>query len=79
MTDDTPEETKRTLEYIGSIVGGIILLLTFGLIFLATTGTASLSGIPEVWFMTVIFPIIIMAAIQVFGEDVYNVFKKNQD
>jgi len=79
MADDTSQETTNNLEYIGSIVAAIVLLGTMALIGLVALGIASLGGIPQAWFIGVIVPIVTMAAIQVFGKDVYNIFKKHRE
>ncbi|AGM11365.1 hypothetical protein M199_gp035 [Halogranum tailed virus 1] len=74
--DDTSQETSDNLEYIGSILASLILLGVMALIGAVALGVASLSGVPQAWFIAVVVPIVIMAAIQAFGKDVYAVFQK---
>lgn len=71
-------EAKNNLEYIGSLLSSAILLLTIGTISASTFGYADLSAVPQSWLVTIIVPIVIMSAIQAFGDDVYRVFKTNQ-
>ncbi len=79
MTEsDIDRETKSNLEYLGSLFGGIVILWVLATVTLVALGTATVNGIPQAWFATVIVPVVLMAAIQVFGKDVYNVFKKSK-
>lgn len=78
MTEGTTQETKNKLEYLGSVIASIILIGTMGLIAAVAFGVASLGGVPQAWFVAIVIPIVIMSAIQVFGKDVYDVFKKNR-
>jgi hypothetical protein len=66
------------LEYIGSIVAGIILLTTWAYLGVAILGYGELSAIPQDWYIGVILPTVIMAGIQVFGKDVYDIFTKSR-
>jgi hypothetical protein len=49
-----------------------------GTISASTFGYADLSAVPQAWLVTIVVPIVIMSAIQAFGDDVYRVFKTNQ-
>lgn len=71
-------QAKNNLEYIGSLLSSAILLLTIGTISASTFGYADLSAVPQAWLVTIVVPIVIMSAIQAFGDDVYRVFKTNQ-
>lgn len=77
--EDTSQDTKDRLEYLGSIIASVILIGTMALIALVAFGFASLGGIPQAWFVAIVIPVVIMSAIQVFGEDVYSVFKENSE
>lgn len=78
MTDDINKETKSNLEYLGSILGGIVILWVLATVTLVALGTATVSGIPQAWFATVIVPLVLMAAIQVFGKDVFDTFRNSR-
>jgi len=41
-------------------------------------GYADPSAVPQSWLVTIVIPIVMMSAIQAFGDDVYRVFKTNQ-
>jgi len=80
MADTPPANPSahNNLEYIGSVVAGAILLATWAYIGLAAVGEADLSAIPQDWYLGIILPTVIMAGIQVFGKDVYEIFSKNR-
>jgi uncharacterized membrane protein len=78
---DTPSvnlSTHSNLEYIGSVVAGLILLTTWAYLGVAILGHGELSAIPQDWYLGIILPTVIMAGIQVFGKDVYDIFTKNR-
>ncbi len=77
-TPPVDPSAHSNLEYIGSIVAGLILLTTWTYIGLAALGKADLSAIPQDWYLGIILPTVIMACIQVFGKDVYDIFSKNR-
>lgn len=79
MTDDTSSETQDNLEYIGSILASLILIGLMILIGAVAFGAATLSGIPQAWFIAIVVPVVMMAAIQAFGKDVYEVFQKARE
>jgi uncharacterized membrane protein len=69
---------KNNLEYIGSALSSAILLITICTISASTFGYADLGAVPQSWLVTIVVPIVIMSAIQAFGDDVYRVFKTQQ-
>jgi len=71
-------QAKNNLEYIGSALSSAILLITMGTISASTFGYADLSVIPQSWLATIVVPVVIMSAIQAFGDDVYRVFKSQE-
>jgi uncharacterized membrane protein len=77
-TPPVDPSAHSNLEYIGSIVAGLILLTTWTYIGLAALGKADLSAVPQDWYLGIILPTVIMAGIQVFGKDVYDIFSKNR-
>jgi len=79
MSDDTTQETENNLEYLGSIIASLVIIGTMLLLGAVALGVATLGPIPQAWFIAIIVPLVIMAAIQVFGKDVYQVFKKSQE
>jgi len=80
MADTPPVDPSAhsNLEYIGSVVAALLLLATWAYIGLAAVGEADLSAIPQDWYLGIILPTVIMAGIQVFGKDVYEIFSKNR-
>ena len=80
MADTPPENTSAhsNLEYIGSIVAGLILFVTWAFLGAAILGYGNLSNIPQDWYIGIILPTVIMAGIQVFGKDVYEIFSRNK-
>lgn len=72
------QETMSNLEYLGSILAVIVIISFTLLIILATIGYANLGRVPQSWFAAVIVPVVIMSAIEAFGQEVYNVFKNNK-
>ena len=77
-TPPVDPSAHSNLEYIGSIVAGLILLTTWAYLGVAILGRGELSAIPQDWYLGIILPTVIMAGIQVFGKDVYNIFSKNR-
>jgi len=75
---DIDQETVNRLEYLGSILATIVIISFTLLIILSTIGYADLKTIPQSWFVALIVPIVLMSAIEAFGQEVYNVFKNNQ-
>jgi len=78
---DTPPvnpSAHNNLEYIGSVVAALLLLATWAYLGLAILGQGDLSAIPQDWYLGIILPTVIMAGIQVFGKDVYEIFSKNR-
>jgi len=78
---DTPPvnpSAHSNLEYIGSVVAGLILLTTWAYLGVAILGRGELSAIPQDWYLGIILPTVIMAGIQVFGKDVYDIFTKSR-
>ncbi len=71
-------QAKNNLEYIGSVLSSAILLITIGTISANAFGYADLSLVPQSWLATIVVPVVIMSAIQVFGDDVYRVFKTQE-
>jgi hypothetical protein len=71
-------EARNNLEYIGSVLSSVILLLTMATVTASTLGYANLDAVPQQWLITVVIPIVIMSAIQAFGDDVYRVFQKTR-
>lgn len=70
------DETNDRLEYLGSFLASLVVLGTMALVAATAAGFASLSVIPQSWFALVIVPLVIMAAIQAFGKDVFQAFKE---
>jgi len=77
-TPPVDPSAHSNLEYIGSIVAGLILLTTWAYLGVAILGQGELSAIPQDWYLGIILPTVIMAGIQVFGKDVYEIFSKNR-
>jgi len=77
-TPPVDPSAHNNLEYIGSVVAALLLLATWAYIGLAAVGEAELSAIPQDWYLGIILPTVIMAGIQVFGKDVYEIFSKNR-
>jgi len=77
-TPPVDPSAHSNLEYIGSVVAGLILLTTWAYLGVAILGRGELSAIPQDWYLGIILPTVIMAGIQVFGKDVYEIFSKNR-
>jgi len=80
MADTPPADVSAhsNLEYIGSVVAALILFTTWAFLGAAILGYGNLSHIPQDWYIGIILPTVIMAGIQVFGKDVYEIFSKSR-
>lgn len=76
MSDDNLNTKKNKIEYLATFVASVVILSIVGLIAAAAAGAVSLGLIPQEWFALIIVPIVVMSAIQTFGKDVFNTFKK---
>jgi len=86
MSQDTPRDVEspdqnvtNNLEYIGSTLASVVIVSFTAIMLIATLGYADLGAVPQQWFVGVVIPLLVMSAIQAFGEDVYEVFKSSKD
>lgn len=70
------DKTKSRLEYIGSFLASLVILGTMALVGATAAGAATLAAIPQGWFALIVVPLVIMAAIQAFGKDVFETFQE---
>lgn len=73
---DEYEKTKDRLEYFGSFLASIVILTTMALVGATAAGVANIAAVPQSWFALVVVPLVIMAAIQAFGRDVFQAFQE---